>query len=76
MTERQSDEGPAAVVYRYRGNGDHAPGMPARDLTAADVATLDAAAIEASGLYEPAASPRSARNAKTNEPRDAAAEEA
>jgi hypothetical protein len=42
------------VRYRYRGDSFFV-GIPARDLTAADVAALDAAAIEtieSSGLYE------------------------
>jgi len=42
----------APPAYRYVGNGDHLPGIPARDLTAEDLATLPQDEIEASGLYE------------------------
>lgn len=40
------------IEYRYVGNGDHSPGIPARDLTGEDVANLSVDEIEASGLYE------------------------
>lgn len=45
------------VAYRYRGGGDFVPGLPARDLTQADVAALNTGEIEASGLYEKAVTP-------------------
>ena len=45
------------VAYTYEGNGDFLLGVPARDLTAADVARLDIdtkAALEKSGVYKKA----------------------
>lgn len=42
----------APPAYRYVGSGDHIPGIPARDLTDEDLATLPQDEIEASGLYE------------------------
>lgn len=48
----------APVAYRYTGDGTaYLNDVPARDLTDADVALLDAeqrAAVAASGLYAPA----------------------
>ena len=44
------------IVLRYVGHGAYLTGVPARDLTAADVAALtdyDADALVASGLYAP-----------------------
>jgi len=48
------------MEYRYIGHGAYLMGVPARDLSAADLLEVEereaitAAAIEASGLYEPA----------------------
>jgi hypothetical protein len=44
------------VVYVYKGDGDHLPGIPARDLTADDLESVDVKQLEASGLYEKARS--------------------
>lgn len=43
------------TTYTYQGNGDHFPGIPARDLTERDVARLgkeQVTLVEKSGLYE------------------------
>lgn len=49
------DEQEAQTTYHYVGNGSFIAGIPARDLSAADVAAFDAVAIESiesSQLYE------------------------
>ena len=39
------------IIYRYIGRGEWLPGIPTRDLTAADLAGVDIERLEASGLY-------------------------
>jgi len=48
----ETSQGQPDVAYRYVGAGAFLSGIPARDLTSADVATLDVELIESSGLYE------------------------
>ncbi|MCY4122544.1 MAG: hypothetical protein OXG72_16660 [Acidobacteria bacterium] len=49
------------IRYRYTGDGDYIPGIPARDLTAEDVEQLAPrllSDVNASPLYEPVKAPR------------------
>lgn len=45
------------VVLRYIGGGAFVPDVPARDLTADDLAERDRKALIKSGLYEPVSTP-------------------
>ena len=55
-----------AVRYRYVGDGQYLPGIPARDLTDEDVAALDdarRAEVAAAAIYEAAKASGAAKQA-------------
>ena len=55
------------IKYRYTGDGDYIPGIPARDLTAADLEALPKhlrEGVDAAGIYEPVRSTCRSRTKK------------
>ena len=47
-----SDSKGDAVAFKYVGAGEYLPGIPARDITQAELASLNMAELEGSKLYK------------------------